>query len=319
MAISQNSKQFSEQVKDSTSRPSSIFLGALTAFICLVCLRWSTNRINNCNLETTIVKSSSSNTGSISVVKETNRVAWNPSSAIAIATPKPDVRDKFTRIYDSNAWGKDGEGSGSGSTFKQTAITRILMELLIYRHNVVKLLDAPCGSAHWWPPLLSRLKDFHPTFLYTGIDVVESVIENNKKKFADEFPLATFYSADLSHTALPKGEFDMVLCRDALQHLPLLTAIDVISNIARASPRVAAFGSYIENREKGNRDIKIGDYYLINLMMNPFNMNATIDILDENTPVAGERKYLLVYSGEYLASLDFEEMRRRADAMPKSH
>jgi 2-polyprenyl-3-methyl-5-hydroxy-6-metoxy-1,4-benzoquinol methylase len=290
-----------------------IFLVVTLVFVIIVSLRWATN--GNCEHQPSSStlhpssKVSTSNSG-------TNRVSWDPSSAIAIATPRPDVRDKFTMIYDANVWGKDGEGSGSGSTLKQTATTRILMELLIYRHNVVRLLDAPCGSAHWWPPLLSRLRNFHPSFSYTGIDVVESVIENNRKKFSElGFPQATFYSADLSHAALPKGEFDMVLCRDALQHLPLLTAIDVISNIARASPKAAAFGSYIENREKGNRDIKVGDYYLINLMLSPFNMNATIDVLDENTPVSGERKYLLVYSGEYLASLDFQEMRRRAGEM----
>lgn len=296
--------------KSTPSAHYSIFLGLVIGFAFLVTLRWASN--SHCDQSSSTIHPSKVSTTKTA----SNKINWDPSSAIAIATPRPDVRDKFTKIYDANAWGRDGEGSGSGSTLKQTATTRILMELLIYRHNVVKLLDAPCGSAHWWPPLLSRLREFHPSFSYTGIDVVESVIENNRRKFTElGFSQATFYSADLSHAALPKSEFDMVLCRDALQHLPLLTAIDVISNIARASPKVAAFGSYIENREKGNRDIKVGDYYLINLMLSPFNMNATIDILDENTPVSGERKYLLLFSGEYLASLDFNEMRKRAGEM----
>ena len=206
-----------------------------------------------------------------------------------------------------------GGGSGTGSTLSHTTTTRVVLEMLIFRHGVMRLLDAPCGSAHWWPPLLRRLQAFQPGFSYTGVDVVESVVAGNRKLFADEFPEASFYSADLSQAALPVSEFDMALCRDALQHLPLEVAVDVIANIARAKPRFAAFGSYIENNvDRGNAEIRVGESYLINLRLAPFNMTGTVDVLNENSPNSRERKYLLLYSNEYLQSLDFEAMKARA-------
>jgi hypothetical protein len=238
--------------------------------------------------------------------------AWDA----AVASPRADIRDKFTRIYSSAEWGRDGGGSGTGSTLAHTATMRVVMEMLIYRHNVQRLLDAPCGSAHWWPPLLRRLRDFNPAFSYTGVDVVKSVVDANRERFKDEFPQASFFAADLSTAELPVGSFDLSLCRDALQHLPLEDAIDVIANIARARPRVAAFGSYVENNPGeetgGNVNIRVGEYYLINLRLPPFSMNGTMDVINENSPNAKERKYVLLYSGEYLSGLDFDAMRRRA-------
>jgi hypothetical protein len=117
----------------------------------------------------------------------------------------------------------------------------------------------------------------------------------------------------VDEAALPTGAgFDMSLCRDALQHLPLDMAIDVIANIARARPRVAAFGSYVLDNTLGNADIRVGDYYLINLLLPPFSMNGTLDVLSEESPNKRERKHLLVYDGNYLAALDFAAMKRRA-------
>jgi hypothetical protein len=64
------------------------------------------------------------------------------------------------------------------SDLNYTMATRMLMEILVYRHRVVRLLDAPCGAAFWWPPLLERIRRFVPCFEYHGVDVVESVIES---------------------------------------------------------------------------------------------------------------------------------------------
>ena len=246
-------------------------------------------------------------------------VAWDPQAAAAATSPRPQIRDAFTRIYSRSEWGRDGGGSGAGSTLSHTATTRVVLEMLIHRHNVMRLLDAPCGSAHWWPPLLERLSWFRPGFQYVGVDVVESVIEENRRKYAESFPppAVTFFAADLAQAALPADQrFDLSLCRDALQHLPLEMAIDVIANIARARPRFAAFGSYVldnpNEQSGGNADIRVGEYYLINLLLPPFSMNGTVDVLSEESPNKRERKHLLLYSADYLASLDFAAMKERA-------
>jgi SAM-dependent methyltransferase len=204
-------------------------------------------------------------------------------------------------------WGPDGEGSGTGSSRGATVTTRALLEMLVYRHGVTRVLDAPCGTAHWWPPLLARLRAFVPCLEYHGVDVVPSVIAANTAKHAGD-ARTTFALADLSTATLPRDYYDLSLTRDALQHLPLLDAIDVIAAIARARPRLALFGSYLNTSAPANREIVVGDFYTISLLRPPFLMGETLDVLDENV----EKKSLLLYSGEYLASLDFDAMRARA-------
>jgi hypothetical protein len=111
----------------------------------------------------------------------------------------------------------------------------------------------------------------------------------------------------------------MILCPDALPHIPLLDAVDVLENFARAAPRVLAVGSYLDGGGGGgappaNRDIAVGEYFHINLLAPPFNLSSPLDILDENTPTkdAKERKFLLVYAGDALAAADFAAMRESA-------
>ena len=156
--------------------------------------------------------------------------------------------------------------------------------------------------------------------------VVPSVVAANAARYAGDEHVR-FAEADLSAVSLPPGGADLILCRDALQHIPLLDAIDVLQNFARARPRVLAVGSYLDGGvvaagapddaprpPERNREIPAGEYYHINLLAPPFNMSEPLDILDENTPVkdARERKFLLVYAGDYLAELDFDAMRRAA-------
>ena len=170
---------------------------------------------------------------------------------------------------------------------------------------------------------MARLRAAIPCFTYRGLDVVPSVIAANEEKFAADAPAVSFAVQDLSAAPLPAGVADMILCRDALQHIPLLDAIDVLENFAHAAPRILAVGSYLGDWSPGrppppprasNRDIATGQYFHINLLASPFNMTDTLDILDELTPVkdAKERKALLVYSGEALASFDYAAMRESA-------
>jgi SAM-dependent methyltransferase len=302
------------------------FVAVFLACVSLVGLRWATSGARDCGAVAGSSAAGFSQLPAAATAPTTTHDArssaaglpplvWDAQSAAAASSPRPQIRDTFSRIYSGNIWGRDGGGSGAGSTLAHTATARVVLEMLIHRHDVRRLLDAPCGSAHWWPPLLERLRWFRPGFEYVGVDVVESKIAENKAKFAVDFPppQATFFAADLAQAALPSdGHFDMSLCRDALQHLPLDMAIDVIANIARAKPRVAAFGSYVLDNTLGNAEIRVGDYYLINLLLPPFSMNGTIDVLSEESPNRKERKHLLLYSGDYLAALDFAAMKRRA-------
>jgi hypothetical protein len=153
------------------------------------------------------------------------------------------------------------------------------------------------------------------------VDVVQSVVEASAKAYQGD-PLTTFQVADLSASGVGAelrargveqgGYYDLALCRDALQHLPTMLAVGVLENLSASGARLVALGSYLEE-EGGNVEIVTGDYYKINLTLPPFSLNASeaIDILNEASARKHERKYVLLFPGEYIAGLDFGAMRAR--------
>lgn len=72
--------------------------------------------------------------------------------------------------------------------------------------TLAKLVDAGCGEALW-------LHDILPHFEYVGFDIVESIIENNRKIF--ENTAAHFLKLDMTQQSIPQG--DLILCRDCFE------------------------------------------------------------------------------------------------------
>lgn len=206
------------------------------------------------------------------------------NSAPTVSNPSSSAHNSsagavFGQVYSTLAWGDEGGGSGPGSGLQYTSGTRLILELLIHRYAVQRLLDAPCGSAFWWPPLLHHVRSRNPCFIYHGVDVVPSLISRNRVKFERDGSLTQFHVADLSS---------------------------------------AVIGSYAANRVR-NVDIPLGDYYPINVRLPPFNMTGAVEEMDEMT--RGEppkrRKFLYVFTREYLATLDFGRMRAGAAYVEK--
>jgi len=77
--------------------------------------------------------------------------------------------------------------------------------------------DAPCGAMVWTQRFITDIRQQVPRFRYHGIDVVAHVVEANKAKFARD-PLTEIHIGDMTSDPIPEG-FDMILSRDALQHL----------------------------------------------------------------------------------------------------
>lgn len=229
-----------------------------------------------------------------------------PPEMLAAPGDRQFIKERFDAIYKYKVWDSDysGGGSGPGSSLANTANVRELIREFVARRGITRFMDAPCGSSFWWPPLLRAIRTEIPCFEYHGVDVVDSVIANNSVRFADD-PLTTFTALDVASVPLPKG-YQAILSRDALQHLPIARAIDALENYVRAEPDFLLVGSYIDGGSM-NRDITVGDYYLINLRQFPFEFPEPEEVLDENY----DGKHLLVYSGEQLGKIDFGEMRKR--------
>ena len=213
-------------------------------------------------------------------------------SACAAAVTGADPKETFEHIYAVQAWGADGGGSGLGSSVSYTAVTRKVLLDFIESHHVSSLVDAPCGAFVWMPVLLEHLRAHNQTVEYYGFDVVSAVIERNIARHQNE---STWHFAvhDLMKDALPRGK-DLILSRDALQHLSLAQVRSVLMALKEAEPKFLLVGSYPSGV---NTDIQTGGYFSINLMQTPFSLWPN-SVFSEQTP---DGKHLLLYTHEQMS------------------
>jgi hypothetical protein len=214
------------------------------------------------------------------------------------------IKKVFEEIYKFRKWTNSGDGSGIGSSIDYTENARNIIFKVIQKYKLNSILDAPCGSMSWMPILLKNLSILNSNFKYHGLDIVESVITKSNLKYGKENKNWLFSVYDVSEGDLPSN-YDLILSRDALQHLPFQIAIKVLKSYALTkNSNYLLIGSY---KSKQNRNITIGDYYRINLMLPPFNLNNFTEIFFENDL---ERKHLILYDiRNYLSKINFEQMK----------
>ncbi|KAG2422777.1 hypothetical protein HXX76_015797 [Chlamydomonas incerta] len=195
--------------------------------------------------------------------------------------------DIFTRIYGAKLWGTAGGGSGIGSEPNCTQFIRPKIVSVLQRYNVQSMVDAPCGSMAWMPLVLEQV----PNVTYTGMDVACNLIAEHQINFAnrtnwrcEKRGLARFGGRE----GLPRA--DLVFSRDALQHLPLSYVHSFLRNVRDSGARYLLVGSYLNETSTKflNLDIRVGEYYDINLLEKPFSLrHALLETLDEEYIYSG--------------------------------
>ena len=103
----------------------------------------------------------------------------------------------FNSIYKSNHWNKSKKFdsnqsySGPGSVANSIQTNNLILELQkFFKENDIKnILDAPCGDCAWIK------KIFETDINYTGIDIVEDLINQNKLTFNSNLNIK-FYCED---------------------------------------------------------------------------------------------------------------------------
>lgn len=129
-----------------------------------------------------------------------------------------DHKEVFTGIYDNEVWGKD-KGSGTGSALKYCNRYIEFIEQFIQDNAITHVLDLGCGD---WQ--FSQHVNWHRA-KYTGLDVVKSVIEDNKEKFATK--KIKFRRVDISdseavikfiETRKSSSNRLLILVKDVLMH-----------------------------------------------------------------------------------------------------
>jgi SAM-dependent methyltransferase len=116
------------------------------------------------------------------------------------------MEHKFSNIYSKNKWG----GSGSGSNYSPDNKWYLKqLRTIIDNSNIKSIADLGCGD---WE--LMKHFNFNEDEKYTGIDVVDFLIDSHNEKYSNEN--IKFIHQDISQE-VPSG-YDLVIIKDVLQH-----------------------------------------------------------------------------------------------------
>jgi SAM-dependent methyltransferase len=129
--------------------------------------------------------------------------------------------DAFSKIYEEKIWGEEPR-SGDGSRPEAALPYVKYLEGLILKNQITSILDIGHGDWEMWP------KDFFTKVSYLGLDAATGLSDEMQAKHGAQN--INFEHVD-AVTNLPKG-FDLVLCKDVVQHLPASDCIKMLTDLS---------------------------------------------------------------------------------------
>jgi hypothetical protein len=183
-----------------------------------------------------------------------------------------DLKDRFTRIRETNMWGAEESVSGLGSELAATATLRQELPKLLAGLGAQSLLDIPCGDFRWMSAVdLAGIR-------YVGGDIVEALVAENRLKYGREFR-----RLDLCADDLPAS--DVVFCRDCLVHLSFANIARAVENLRRSGSTWLLTTHFLECER--NADIEDGDWRMLNFELAPFEWGPPRRVLVEGCTESG--------------------------------
>jgi len=212
-----------------------------------------------------------------------------------ILSLNPKREQVFDKIYAKNYWGSMESISGRGSELSQTENIRRELPKIFAKYNCTSILDAPCGDFNWLRQVVEKID-----VKYCGGDIVQNLVEVNNAKYSDE--KTKFMKLDICKDPLPSA--DIMICRDCLFHLSYSDITAFIENFAASHiPLLLVTSHKNENGIFKNKNIKTGDFRMIDLFSHPFGFPA--DVLyrfdDFNDPEPARE--MCLFSREQILSL----------------
>lgn len=179
--------------------------------------------------------------------------------ALLLDTPK----ERFAAIYDNNFWHSVESGSGRGSKFKNTQTIRTELPTIIDKFHISSIVDAGCGDFNWMRHIVTTT-----TLTYTGLDIVDSVIAANNKKYASSN--IKFIVSDICHEKLPSC--DLLIARDCLIHMSYDDIDGFLKNVGVCEYKYLLTTTHVNDKRHRtpNRDIATGGYRKIDVFAPPF-------------------------------------------------
>lgn len=198
-------------------------------------------------------------------MKEINRVK-------KVKKPWP-TKDVMNQIYEKKLWGDNSADFYSGFGSHQQEIVKpyisVLSSFLSSFKDPLTVCDLGCGDFNVGKELVKYSKK------YIAVDIVESLIRFNRKKFTDKN--LKFECLDIAVADLPSA--DCVLLRQVLQHLSNKEVLNVVEKLSNF--KYVILTEHIPNKEFiPNKDIISGQGIRlkkqsgINLLEAPFNFKV---------------------------------------------
>lgn len=198
------------------------------------------------------------------------------------------AKEKFSEIYEKNFWGSTESISGGGSEIEYTKNLREWLVSAIPKFGVQTFVDAPCGDFNWMQKVVPEVN-----IEYFGLDIVDSVIEENKKRHATDS--IHFIVADICSDTIPSC--DLLMVRDCLFHLAFDDINKFLENLSTVDYRYLLTTTHIVEEGFNNSDITTGHFRKIDLFSAPFNFpaNSIIEqIADYKEGSSTPRKMVLI-------------------------
>ena len=169
-------------------------------------------------------------------------------------------KEIFSFYFERNLFGDRDSLSGTGSSLAATETLRSRLPPLLATLNVRVILDIPCGDFNW-----AKEIDWTP-FHYIGADIVTGLIDRNRALHGSDG--VEFMALDILVDPLPPC--DLILCRDLFIHFPNELVRSALHRISRSGAKYFLTTQY--DGVKINRDIRLGSFRPVNLMLPPFGL-----------------------------------------------
>lgn len=180
----------------------------------------------------------------------------------------------FTRIFEHKEWNGVESVSGKGSDIEQTK--RIITRLphIINKFGIKKILDIGCGDLNWMKCVLEQC----PGVEYTGVDIVDELIEENKVKY----PQYKFYSFNIMEENFIDYDYDLVICRDILVHYTFNSILSFFYKISQSKCKYILTTTFYNKQNNKDIDLSKGvSWRAINLNKSPISLPDPMENLNE--------------------------------------
>ena len=155
------------------------------------------------------------------------------------------MEEAFKNIHKKNIWG-GGSGTGSKLSHDNKWYLKILQDI-IKDKGIKNILDIGCGD---WE-IMKNLS--YEGLVYDGIDIVKSVIDNNKDYESHNI---RFYHKNILNEDIEN--YDLIIIKDVLQHLEDYDIIKIMDKLMEKGKYILCVNGYKFGRtpEKNNWEIR---------------------------------------------------------------